>query len=95
LTPDRLEQLNSVGFVWSMKGRTPKEDDAAVMEDAAVAAAKAAVAAVVEAQDAETMKQDQEDAAVAVAEAVMEELGPQDVDVMGSNDDVEQLTAGV
>ena len=59
LTPDRLEQLNSVGFVWPMKGRTPKEDEAAAMEDAAVAAAKAAVAAAVEAQDAEADKQEQ------------------------------------
>ena len=89
LTPDRLEQLNSVGFVWSMKGRTPKEEEASAIEDAAVAAAKAAVAAAVEAQDAEFVKQEQEDAAVAVAEAVMEEMGPPD------DDETEHLTAGV
>jgi hypothetical protein len=59
LTPDRLEQLNSIGFVWSMKGRTPKEEDEAAavaathqdIEDAAVAAAKAAVGALVAAED--------------------------------------------
>mmetsp|Transcript_22232 Transcript_22232/g.32817 ORF Transcript_22232/g.32817 Transcript_22232/m.32817 type:complete len:479 (-) Transcript_22232:439-1875(-) len=50
LTPDRLEQLNSIRFVWSMKGRTPKEEDE--IEDAAIAAAKAAVAAAVAAEDA-------------------------------------------
>lgn len=38
LTPDRLEQLNSIGFVWSMKGRAPKEEDE--IEDEAIAAAK-------------------------------------------------------
>jgi Helicase associated domain len=89
LTPDRLEQLNSVGFVWSMKGRTPKEEEASAIDDAAVAAAKAAVAAAVEAQDAEAIKQEEEYAAVAVAEAVMEEMGPP------VDDETEHVTAGV
>ena len=29
LTPDRREQLESIGFVWSMKGRSPKEESPA------------------------------------------------------------------
>jgi Helicase associated domain len=91
LTPDRLEQLNNVGFVWSMKGRTPKEEDdaAAAMEDAAVAAAKAAVAAAVEAEEAER-RQHQEDVAVAVVEAAME-ADEEEVEDMGHPDDDEPI----
>ena len=95
LTPDRLEQLNNVGFVWSMKGRTPKEDDdddaAAAMEDAAVAAAKAAVAAAVEAEEAER-RQHQEDVAVAVVEAAME-ADEEEVEDMGHPEDDEPIVS--
>jgi Helicase associated domain len=61
LTPDRLEQLNQIGFVWSMKGRVPREDDDDVDEAAAVAAAKAAVAAAVEAQNRHHQGEDEDD----------------------------------
>jgi hypothetical protein len=30
LTPDRLEKLNSIGFVWSVRGETIEEGDASI-----------------------------------------------------------------
>ena len=89
LTPDRLEQLNSIGFVWSMKGRLPKDDESSVIDEAAVAAAKAACAAAVEAQDAEVARQqDLEDpAAEAVEEVVMEVMQPTPNDDVDDDDD--------
>jgi hypothetical protein len=42
LTPDRLEKLNAIDFVWSLKGRSVKEED--MISSEVVAAQVAAMA---------------------------------------------------